>query len=162
MVTISRIRTKRFFGASIRWKILLAFFVIVGISFAVAATNLTGLVRDYLFEQKTHEDSLLTEKAAAAAAPFFDEADTENISRILGENARSMDGRLMLILCRYSEDDNQCAKETYRVRLAEGQIEKAVGHLTDQSHIYTERPLNVNDGAIDVSLWPNSFIAIEV
>ena len=97
MVTISRIRTKRFFGASIRWKILLAFFVIVGISFAVAATNLMGLVRDYLFEQKTHEDSLLTEKAAAAAAPFFDEADTENISRILGENARSMDGRLMLI-----------------------------------------------------------------
>ena len=76
--------------------------------------------------------------------------------------ARGKDGRLMLILCRYSEDDNQCAKETYRVRLAEGQIEKAVGHLTDQSHIYTEIPLNVNDGAIDVSLWPNSFIAIEM
>ena len=97
MVTISRIRTKRFFGASIRWKILLAFFVIVGISFAVAATNLTGLVRDYLFEQKTHEDSLLTEKAAAAAAPFFDNASTEEISRVLTENAQSMDGRLMLI-----------------------------------------------------------------
>ena len=76
--------------------------------------------------------------------------------------ARGKDGRLMLILCRYSEDDNQCAKETSRVRLAEGQIEKAVGHLTDQSHIYTEIPLNVNDGAIDVSLWPNSFIAIEM
>ena len=97
MVTISRIRTKRFFGASIRWKILLAFFVIVGISFAVAATNLTGLVRDYLFEQKTHEDSLLTEKAATAAAPFFDSASTEEISRVLAENAQSMDGRLMLI-----------------------------------------------------------------
>ena len=97
MVTISRIRTKHFFGASIRWKILLAFFVIVGISFAVAATNLTGLVRDYLFEQKTHEDSLLTEKAAAAAAPFFDNASTEEISRVLTENAQSMDGRLMLI-----------------------------------------------------------------
>ena len=97
MVTISRIRTKHFFGASIRWKILLAFFVIVGLSFAVAATNLTGLVRDYLFEQKTHEDSLLTEKAAAAAAPFFDTASTADISRVLGENARSMDGRLMLI-----------------------------------------------------------------
>ena len=97
MVTISRIRTKHIFGASIRWKILLAFFVIVGLSFAVAATNLTGLVRDYLFEQKTHEDSLLTEKAAAAAAPFFDTASTADISRVLGENARSMDGRLMLI-----------------------------------------------------------------
>ena len=97
MVTISRIRIKRFVGASIRWKILLAFFVIVGLSFAVAATNLTGLVRDYLFEQKTREDSLLTAKAAAAAAPFFDTADPEEIHRVLAENAQSMDGRLMLI-----------------------------------------------------------------
>ena len=63
----------------------------------MAATNLTGLVRDYLFEQKTHEDSLLTEKAAAAAAPFFDNASTEEICRVLTENAQSMDGRLMLI-----------------------------------------------------------------
>ena len=98
MVTISRIRTKRFFEASsIRWKILLAFFVIVGLSFAVAATNLTGLVRDYLFEQRTREDSLLTEKAALAVAPFFDAADPEKINQTLKENAQAMDGRLMLI-----------------------------------------------------------------
>ena len=98
MVTISRIRTKHFYGASsIRWKILLAFFVIVGVSFAVAATNLTGLVRDYLFEQRTREDSLLTEKAAAVVAPFFASADTEEITRVLAENAQTMDGRLMLI-----------------------------------------------------------------
>ena len=63
----------------------------------MAATNLTGLVRDYLFEQKTREDSLLTEKAAAAAAPFFDAASPEDIHRVLDEHARGMDGRLMLI-----------------------------------------------------------------
>ncbi len=97
MVTISRIRTKQFLGASIRSKILLAFFVIVGISFAVAATNLTGLVRDYLFEQKTREDSLLTEKAAAAAAPFFAANSVEDLSRVVRENAEAMDGRLMVL-----------------------------------------------------------------
>ena len=97
MVTISRTRTKHFFGASIRWKILLAFFVVVAVSFAVAATNLTGLVRNYLFEQRTREDSLLTEKAAAAAAPYFDAASPEDINRVLSENAQAMDGRLMLI-----------------------------------------------------------------
>ena len=97
MVTISRIRTKHFFGASIRWKILLAFFVIVGLSFGVAATNLTGLVRDYLFEQRTREDSVLTEKAAAAAAPFFAAASPEDVNRVLEENAQAMDGRLMLV-----------------------------------------------------------------
>ena len=97
MVTISPTRTKHAFGASIRWKILLAFFVIVGLSFGVAATNLTGLVRNYLFEQKTCEDSLLTEKAAAAAAPFFAAASAEDVNRVLAENAQAMDGRLMLI-----------------------------------------------------------------
>ena len=43
MVTISRIRTKRYhFGASIRWKILLAFFVIVGLSYTASG--------DYTYE----------------------------------------------------------------------------------------------------------------
>ena len=63
----------------------------------MAATNLTGLVRDYLFEQRTREDSLLTEKAAAAIAPFFAEASPEEINQALKENAETMDGRLMLI-----------------------------------------------------------------
>ena len=63
----------------------------------MAATNLTGLVRNYLFEQKTREDSLLTEKAAAAAAPFFDAASPEDINRVLAEQSQAMDGRLMLI-----------------------------------------------------------------
>ena len=97
MVIISQIRTNRGFGASIRWKILLAFFVIVGASFAVAATHLTGLVRNYLLEQKTREDSLLTQKAAEAAAPFFDAGSPENVIRVLEENTQSMDGRLLLV-----------------------------------------------------------------
>ncbi len=69
----------------------------MGLSFAVAATNLTGLVRNYLFDQRRREDSQLTEKAAAAAAPFFADADTEEIRRVLAENAGTADGRLMLI-----------------------------------------------------------------
>ena len=97
MVTISRIRTKPAFLASIRWKILLAFFVIVGLSFFVAATTLTGLVSDYLFDQRTRDDSLLTEKLAATAAPLFQSVQGEELNRLLEENAASMNGRLMLI-----------------------------------------------------------------
>ena len=63
----------------------------------MAATNLTGLVRSYLMDQRTREDSLLTEKAAAAVAPFFAAASPEEINRALQENAAAMDGRLMLI-----------------------------------------------------------------
>ena len=98
LVTISRISTKKYrFGASIRWKILLAFFVIVGVSFAVAATNLTGLVREYLFDQREREDSLLTEKAAAEIADAFGKASAEELNRILADNAKAMNGRLMVI-----------------------------------------------------------------
>ena len=98
MVTISRTRTKKFaFPASIRWKILLAFFVIVGLSFAVAATNLSGMVGNYLFDQRQREDSLLTEKAAAAAAPYFENAAADELNALLTDNAQSMNGRLMVI-----------------------------------------------------------------
>ena len=75
--------------------------------------------------------------------------------------AKNDDGKMMIILCRYSEDDKS-SKETYRVKLSEGQISKVIGHLTDEWHRYTEVPLNVSDGAIEVTLWPNSFIAIEM
>ena len=78
-------------------EILLAFFLIVGISFGVAATNLSGLVSEYLFDQRKREDGLLAEKAAAAVAPFFEAASGEELGRILEENAQSMNGRLMLI-----------------------------------------------------------------
>ena len=59
----------------------------MGISFAVAATNLTGVVRDYLLEQRSREDSLLTEKAAAAAAPFFAAASPAELQQVMQENA---------------------------------------------------------------------------
>ena len=83
--------------ASIRWKILLAFFLIVGLSFFVAATTLTGLVSDYLFDQRTRDDSVKTEKLALAAAPLFQSVSVSELNDMLEENAASMDGRLMLI-----------------------------------------------------------------
>ena len=63
----------------------------------MAATNLTGLVREYMFDQRRREDSMLTERAAAAAAPYFAGARAEELNRVLAENAQSMNGRLMVI-----------------------------------------------------------------
>ena len=87
MVIISRTRTKIAFWASIRGKILLAFFVIVGVSFAVAALNLTGLVRNYLLEQRAREDRVMTEKLASEAASAFQNVHAEEISRKMFEQA---------------------------------------------------------------------------
>ena len=63
----------------------------------MAATNLTGLVRGYLFDQREREDSLLTEKAAEEVAPAFANASPEEVNRLLSDNAKSMNGRLMVI-----------------------------------------------------------------
>ena len=69
----------------------------MGLSFLVAATTLTGQVSDYLFEQRTREDSLLTEKLAASAAPLFQSVSVDELNELMEESAVSMDGRLMLI-----------------------------------------------------------------
>ena len=126
MVTISRIRTKHAFLASIRWKILLAFFLIVGISFFVAATILTNLVSDYLFDQRTRDDSLKTQKLALSAAPLFQAVSATELNELLEENAASMDGRLMLI-----DNDGKIQYDTFQTLCGQRtDVEEALRVLT--------------------------------
>ena len=98
MVTISRIRTEKVpFWASIRVKILLAFFVVVGISFLVAAASLNGLVGNYLTEQRTREDTQAMDSLAAVFAPMIGNADSLTMNSRLKESAEGLDGRLLLV-----------------------------------------------------------------
>ena len=81
MVTISRIRTEKVpFWASIRVKILLAFFVVVGVSFLVAARNLTGVVSNYLTEQRTREDTQAVENLSVVYG--YDLATAKEIAEV--------------------------------------------------------------------------------
>ena len=126
LVTLSRIRTKLAFLASIRWKILLAFFLIVGISFFVAATILTNLVSDYLFDQRTRDDSLKTQKLALSAAPLFQAVSATELNELLEENAASMDGRLMLI-----DNDGKIQYDTFQTLCGQRtDVEEALRVLT--------------------------------
>ena len=95
--------------ASIRWKILLAFFLIVGISFFVAATSLTGLVSQYLFDQRKRDDSLKTEKLASVVSHYFQSVSANELNEELEENAAAMDGRLMLI-----DNDGKIQYDTFQ------------------------------------------------
>jgi signal transduction histidine kinase len=67
------------------------------VSFAVAATNLTGLVRDYLFDQRTREDQQMTERAAEALVPDLESLSAENLNAILLDYSSAMNGRLMVL-----------------------------------------------------------------
>ena len=120
--------------ASIRWKILLAFFLIVGLSFFVAATFLTGLVSDYLFDQRKRDDSMKTEKLALSAAPLFQSVSANELNDLLEENAATMDGRLMLIdndgKIQYDTFQNLCGQRVEvdeALRVLRGGAEEAYG-----------------------------------
>lgn len=97
MVTISPIRTKTHQWGGIRWRILLSFILIVGVSFAVAAGSLTGLISEYLYKQRAHEDSLSAEKLATAVAPLFQFTDTAELNEILNEAAVELGGRFIVL-----------------------------------------------------------------
>lgn len=102
MVIISPTRIKphplpRLPFTSIRWKVLLAFLLVVGLSFYMIASLLTDLVSNYLFEQRIRQDSLSVEKLATTLAPFFSLADTDTLHTKLLSAGGEMGGRLMLV-----------------------------------------------------------------
>ena len=76
---------------------LLAFLLVVGLSFYTIASLLTGLVSDYLFEQRIRQDSLSVEKLATTLAPFFSLADTDTLPNRLVSAGGEMGGRLLLV-----------------------------------------------------------------
>ena len=78
-------------------KILLAFFVVVGASFIVAATNMNGVVENYLISQRTREDSQAAENLAISYAPLFQNGDVTTLNARLQEDALGLDGRLLLL-----------------------------------------------------------------
>ena len=80
-----------------RWKVLLAFLLIIGLSFAVTAGTLTNMLRSYLFEQKIASDRAGVEKWAVQAAPFLYAADTGTLSAKMAEAGRELGGRMLVL-----------------------------------------------------------------
>ena len=63
---ISLTRTKlREFLYSIRWKILIAYLLIISIAFSVVAATLIQLVGDYMFNQRVRDDQRVAENLSS-------------------------------------------------------------------------------------------------
>ena len=97
MVTISRTKTERLPLSSIRWKILLAFLLIIGVSFAVMASRLTNFVSEYLYEQRIRQDSVSVERLATTVAPLFQSAASDALNDTLSSSGGELGGRLMVL-----------------------------------------------------------------
>ena len=83
--------------SSIRWKVLLAFFLIIGLSFLVMASTLTNLLGRYLFEQRIRADRASLERWAVQAAPFLSSGDMTALSEDLSRAGSELSGRLLLL-----------------------------------------------------------------
>ena len=83
--------------SSIRWKVLLAFFLIIGLSFLVMASTLTNLLGRYLFEQRIRADRASLERWAVQAAPFLSGGDMTALSEDLSRAGSELSGRLLLL-----------------------------------------------------------------
>lgn len=87
---------------------MLAFLAIIGLSFAVMASRLTGFVSEYLYEQRIRQDSLSVEKLATTAAPLFQSASSEALGELLLSSSGEMGGRLLVV-----DTDGKVQYDTY-------------------------------------------------
>ncbi len=95
--------------SSIRWKVLLAFFLIIGISFLVMAGTLTNLLGKYLFEQRIRADRAGLEKWAVQVAPVLSRGDMITLSQQLNRAGSELSGRLLLL-----DADGKVQLDSYR------------------------------------------------
>lgn len=76
---------------------MLAFLLIVGVSYYAVATSLVGLVGDYLFSERMSQDRARTEKLAVEVAPVAAAMRTDELQALLETASGELGGRLMFI-----------------------------------------------------------------
>ena len=76
---------------------MLAFLLIVGVSYYAVAASLIGLVGDYLFNDRMRQDRISTDQLAAEAAPLYAAAQMSLLQQRLESAGGELGGRLMVL-----------------------------------------------------------------
>lgn len=76
---------------------MLAFLLIVGLSFYAMAGSLSGMVGDYLFEQRIRSDRAGLESLAARVAPLLKSSDVAALHTQLSAAGGELGGRVLLL-----------------------------------------------------------------
>ena len=76
---------------------MLAFLLIVGVSYYLVATSLIGLVGDSLFSDRMRQDHAAADKLAAELGPLYAEREMEKAQQLLEAAGGELGGRLMLL-----------------------------------------------------------------
>ncbi len=76
---------------------MLAFLLIVGVSYYAVATSLVGLVGDTLFSDRMRQDRMSAETLAAEAAPLYADMRIGELQALLESSGGELGGRLMIL-----------------------------------------------------------------
>ena len=76
---------------------MLTFLVVIGGSFAIMASILTGMVSSTLYQQRTRQATRSLEQLASSAAPFLASAQMDGLSELLTAQAGELGGRLLAV-----------------------------------------------------------------
>ena len=76
---------------------MLTFLVVIGASFAIMASILTGMVSSTLYQQRTRQATRSLEQLASSAAPFLASAQMDGLSELLNAQAGELGGRLLAV-----------------------------------------------------------------
>ena len=99
IISLTRTKVKEFLY-SIRWKILIAYLLIISIAFSVVAATLIQLVGDYMFNQRVRDDQRIAQNLASimAEALFSLDAGAMYVNAL---DASSEGASRVLVLDRY-------------------------------------------------------------
>ena len=105
MATISLTRIKTFIH-SIRWKITIAYLLIIVVAFLVIGFSLIQLVGEYLFTQRTRDDQRIAESLAEEFGGYLVAFDAQGMYDIAMETARAEQSRILVLdrLCTVQVD----------------------------------------------------------
>ena len=69
--------------------------------------------------------------------------------------------RAAVLVTRYNDDTDSGFVKGMKI-IFDGHYTEVTGHLTDDSHLYTEIPLEIKDNYVEILLKPNAFLVVEL
>ncbi len=107
MATISLTRIKEFIH-SIRWKITIAYLLIIVVAFCVIGFSLIQLVGEYLFTQRTRDDQRIADALAEEFGGYLVAFDASSMYETAMQTARAEQSRVLVLdrLCTVQVDTN--------------------------------------------------------
>ena len=103
IISLTRIKT---FIHSIRWKITIAYLLIIVVAFCVIGFSLIQLVGEYLFNQRTRDDQRIAESLSEAFGGLLSSSDVLGMYDAALQTARAEQSRVLVLdrLCTVQVD----------------------------------------------------------